>query len=110
MKKLLVLLMFPTMLSAQVVGSTKTEEYRASFEKKINIDSLLDYEGPKVPIQLLNIGINEEVFAMYPELKDKRVGLGVTNIIVEYMEETNRFTFTEDKTEIKNRMVKQLKL
>jgi len=107
MKKLLVLLLFPTLLSAQVVGKTVTEEYRASFEKKVNIDSLMDYEGPKVPIQLLNIGINDEVFAMYPELKDKRVGLGVTNIVVEYLEETNRFTFTEDKTEIKNRMVKQ---
>lgn len=107
MKKLLALLLVPTLLSAQVVGSTKTEEYRASFEKKVNIDSLMDYDGPKIPIQLLNIGINEEVFAMYPELKDKRVGLGVTNIVVEYLEETNRFTFTEDKTEIKNRMVKQ---
>ena len=107
MRKLLALLVFPTLLSAQVVGKTQTEEYRASFEKKVNIDSLMDYEGPKVPIQLLNIGINEEVFAMYPELKDKRVGLGVTNIVVEYLEETNRFTFTEDKTEIKNRMVKQ---
>ena len=107
MKKLLALLLFPTLLSAQVVGKTQTEEYRASFERKVNIDSLMDYDGPKIPIQLLNIGINEEVFAMYPELKDKRVGLGVTNIVVEYLEETNRFTFTEDKTEIKNRMVKQ---
>ena len=96
-----------TECTAQTVGSTKTEQYQASFEKKVNIDSLMDYDGPKVPIQLLNIGINEEVFAMYPELKDKRVGLGVTNIIVEFLEETNRFTFTEDKTEIKNRMVKQ---
>jgi hypothetical protein len=76
MKKLLVLLLLPTLLSAQVVGKTVTEEYKASFEKKVNIDSLMDYEGPKVPIQLLNIGIGEEVFAMYPELKDKRVGLG----------------------------------
>lgn len=101
------LVVFPTILSAQVVGKTQTEEYRASFEKKVNIDSLMDYDGPKIPIQLLNIGINDEVFAMYPELKDKRVGLGVTNIVVEYLEETNRFTFTEDKTEIKNRMVKQ---
>ena len=84
MKKLFLLLLVPTLLSAQVVGSTKTEEYRASFEKKVNIDSLMDYDGPKIPIQLLNIGINEEVFAMYPELKDKRVGLGVTNIVVEY--------------------------
>ena len=107
MKKLLALLFVPTLLSAQVVGKTQTEEYRASFERKVNIDSLMNYDGPKIPIQLLNIGINEEVFAMYPELKDKRVGLGVTNIVVEYLEETNRFTFTEDKTEIKNRMVKQ---
>lgn len=91
----------------QVVGSTKTEAYQASFEKKINIDSLMDYDGPTIPVQLLQIGINEEVYAAYPELKDKRVGLGVTNIVVEFLEETGRFTFTEDKAEIKNRMVKQ---
>lgn len=89
------------------IATTKTEAYQASFEKKINIDSLLDYEGPKIPIQLLSLGINEELYAAYPELKDKRVGLGVTNIVVEFLEETNRFTFTEDKAEIKNRMVKQ---
>ena len=107
MKKFLLLLLVPSVLSAQVVGKTVTEDYKASFEKKVNIDSLMDYDGPKIPIQLLSLGINDEVFAMYPELKDKRVGLGVTNIVVEYLEETNRFTFTEDKTEIKNRMVKQ---
>jgi hypothetical protein len=89
------------------IATTKTEAYQASFEKKINIDSLMDYEGPKVPIQLLSLGINEDVYAAYPELKDKRVGLGVTNIVVEFLEETNRFTFTEDKAEIKNRMVRQ---
>ena len=64
------LLLFPAMLSAQVIGKTKTEDYKASFEKKVNIDSLLDYDGPKIPIQLLNIGIGEEVFSQYPELKD----------------------------------------
>jgi hypothetical protein len=91
----------------QTIGTTKTEDYKASFEKKSNIDSLLEYDGPKIPIQILSLGISEEVYAMYPELKDKRVGLGVTNIVVEFLEETNHFTFTEDKTEIKNRMVKQ---
>lgn len=89
------------------IATTKTEAYTADFEKKINIDSLMDYDGPQIPIQLLSLGINDEVYAMYPELKDKRVGLGVTNIVVEYLEETYRFLFTEDKTEIKNRMVKQ---
>lgn len=108
MVRLLFILLFLASFVMQAqVTSVKTESYTASFEKKINIDSLMDYDGPKIPIQLLSLGINEEVYASYPELKDKRVGLGVTNIVVEYLEETNRFTFTEEKAEIKNRMVKQ---
>jgi curli biogenesis system outer membrane secretion channel CsgG len=112
MKKLsfLFFLLLSVLLTSSVSGqiaTTKTEAYTASFEKKINIDSLMDYDGPTIPIQLLSLGISEEVYASYPELKDKRVGLGVTNIVVEYLEETNRFIFTEDKAEIKNRMVKQ---
>jgi hypothetical protein len=102
-----IMLLIAINLPAQTIGKTVTEDYKASFEKKSNIDSLLEYDGPKIPIQILSLGISEEVYAMYPELKDKRVGLGVTNIVVEFLEETNHFTFTEDKTEIKNRMVKQ---
>ena len=89
------------------IAATRTESYTASFEKKINIDSLMDYEGPKIPIQLLSLGINEDVYAAYPELKDKRVGLGVTNIVIEYLEYTNRFIFTEEKEDIKQRMIAQ---
>ena len=112
MKKLslLLCLLLSVLLTSNVSAQSatvKTEAYQASFEKKINIDSLMDYEGPKIPIQLLSLGINEELYAAYPELKDKRVGLGVTNIVIEFLEETNRFLFTEDKAEIKNRMVKQ---
>jgi len=92
---------------AQTIGKTKTEEYKADFEKKKDISAYLDYEGPQIPIQILKAGISDEVYEMYPELKEKRVGLGVANISMEYLENLNRFKFTEDKTEIKNRMVKQ---
>jgi len=112
MKKLslLLCLLLSVLLTSNVsaqIATVKTEAYQASFEKKINIDSLMDYDGPKIPIQLLSLGISEELYAAYPELKDKKVGLGVTNIVIEFLEETNRFLFTEDKAEIKNRMVKQ---
>jgi hypothetical protein len=93
--------------SAQTIGKTKTEDFKADFEKKKDISAYLDYEGPQIPIQILKAGISEEVYEMYPELKEKRVGLGVANISMEYLENLNRFKFTEDKTEIKNRMVKQ---
>lgn len=94
-------------VNGQVVGKTQTEQYKASFETGVSIDSLIDYDGPQIPIQILKIGISDEVYELYPELKEKRVGLGVANMTLEYLENLNRFIFTEDKTEIKNRMVKQ---
>lgn len=111
MKRLLALLSLFLLSSAavvaQTVGSTKTEQFKASFETKIDISQYLDYDGPTIPIQILKCGIGDEVYDQYPELKEKKVGLGVANITLEYLENLNRFTFTEDKTEIKNRMVKQ---
>jgi hypothetical protein len=109
MRKLLVLLCLLLTFSSigQTIGSTKTEQYKASFETKIDISQYLDYDGPTIPIQILKCGIGDEVYEQYPELKEKKVGLGVANITLEYLENLNRFTFTEDKTEIKNRMVKQ---
>lgn len=92
------------------IGTIQTEQYQADFEKKQSIDVVADYDDTiQIPIQLLKIGINEELYTMYPELKDKRVGLGVTNIVIEYLEMTNRFVFTEDKLEIKERMIQQFK-
>jgi hypothetical protein len=114
MKRLIVLLLvlglYTNSSLGQVIGSTKTEAYQAEFEKKQSISVVADYKDTIViPIQILQIGINDEVYSMYPELKDKRVGLGVTNIVLEFLEMTDRFKFTEDKEEIKQRMIKQQK-
>ena len=109
-KFLTILFLLPLTLLAQPVGSVKTEQYQAEFEKKQSIEVVSNYEDTiQVPIQLLKIGINAELYELYPELKDKRVGLGVTNIVIEYLEMTNRFEFTEDKLEIKERMINQFK-
>jgi len=109
MKNILILLasLLLTINSNAQIAKTQTENYKASFEKAIDISQFLDYEGVQIPIQILKAGISDEMYEMYPELKEKRVGLGVANISMEYLENLNRFKFTEDKTEIKNRMVKQ---
>lgn len=101
-------LLFSLTSCAQKLGTTKTEEYKADFEKKQSINVVSDYTDTIViPIQILKIGINEELYEMYPELKDKRVGLGVSNIVLEFLESTDRFVFTEDKEEIKQKMIAQ---
>ena len=88
-------------------GTTKTETYQADFEKKQSIATVSNYDGKKIPIQILSIGITDNVYALYPVLKEKNVGMGVTNLALDYLEGTDRFEFTEDKEEIKLKMVKQ---
>jgi hypothetical protein len=107
MKKLLITLLLSSFGLYGQIGTVKTEDYKADFEKKQSINLVGGYEGEAIPVQVLKIGINEELYEMYPELKDKRVGLGVANIVLEFLESTDRFKFTEDKNEIKQKMIAQ---
>ena len=109
-KKLLVLaLAVSTTAFGQRIGRTVTEDYTAEFERQASVYEIPEYMGEPVPVAILSIGVNEEVLAQYPELGDYRVGLGLSNITVAFMEETFRFEFVETKDEIKNRMVTQYK-
>jgi len=104
-----ILLFFTPLLYSQTIGKTTTEDYQAEFERQASIYSIPEYDGDPVPVALLNIGITEDVLNMYPELRDYRVGLGLTNITVAFLDETFRFEFVETRDEIKDRMVTQYK-
>jgi len=109
MVKYLVILLFSTSVFSQVLGKTSTEDYQASFEEKESILTIPEYNGKPIPIALLDIGVSKDVIEQYPELGDYRVGLGLTNIVVAFLEETFRFEFVETKDAIKDRMVAQYK-
>jgi hypothetical protein len=103
-----VFLFISTLSYSQILGKTETEDYKAAFEEKQSIEEVSDYNGDiQIPIQVLNIGFTPELYEFYPELKDNRVGLGVANITLSYLEWTERFIFTEDKEEVKQKMIKQ---
>lgn len=108
MKKIvLVLGLLISTLGFSQVGKIQAEEYVAEFEKKKSIDDVSDYDGDMIPVALLNVGVSDELYETYPELRDGRVGLGLTNIVIEYLDWTNRFQFVEEKSEIKDRMKDQ---
>ncbi len=109
-RKLLALLLIISSYSwSQVVGKTTTEDYQAEFEKQASLYSIPEYFGDPIPVALLNVGITDDLLSQYPELGDYRVGLGLTNITVAFLDETFRFEFVETKDEIKDRMVVQFK-
>jgi hypothetical protein len=103
------LLLVTSIASGQVIGKTVTEDYQAGFEGKESVYALPEYNGKPVPVALLDIGVSKEVIEQYPELGDYRIGLGLTNIVVAYLEETFRFEFVETKSDIKQRMITQYK-
>ena len=104
---ILTIVVLSSTYSLAQVGSIKSETYQAEFEKKKSIDDVSDYDGPMIPIALINISASDVVYEMWPELKDARIGLGVTNMVIEYLDWTNRFEFVEEKDAIKHRMKTQ---
>jgi curli biogenesis system outer membrane secretion channel CsgG len=63
------------------------------------------YRGPRQKIHVVQINIPADDIKRYPELGEKRVGFGLSNILVETLFDTGRFTFLEDKEQILKRLV-----
>jgi hypothetical protein len=88
-------------------GSMKTTTEEDVIEKK-DISTVSNYNGAKQTIQVVNIDLTK-LYQLYPALQEKNIGLGFAESILDYLDETNRFAFTEEKSEIKERMVTQFK-
>ena len=89
-------------------GSMKTTTEKDVIETK-DISSVSNYtDSIKYAIQVVNVDLTK-VLQMYPALQEKNVGLGFAESVLDYLDETGRFVFTEEKSEIKERMVTQFK-
>src|SRR5210317_1807693 len=95
-----------TSCSSQVM----VESYEAGFEQQKSVYDVEYFTGERTPIQLANLSVTKEIIQQYPELGDKRVGLGLTNRILENFEETGFFRYTEEKDEILNQMIDKWEL
>ena len=77
--------------------------------EKADISTVSAYtDSVKYAVQVLSMDMSK-VLATYPVLQEKNVGLGFAESVLDYLDETNRFIFTEEKSEIKERMVTQFK-
>ena len=88
-------------------GKTKVHSKIASYEAEKTLDDIKWFDGEPEGIQLIQIKVSENILNAYPELRDKRVGFGMTNRIIEVLEEAGRFYFVEEKDEVINKMVKE---
>jgi hypothetical protein len=88
-------------------AKTKVQSKIASYEAEKTLDDIKWYDGEPEGIQLIQISIPQNIINQYPELRDKRVGFGITNRIIEVLEEAGRFYFVEEKDEVINKIVQE---
>ena len=89
-------------------GSMKTTTEKDVIETK-SISSVSNYtDSIKKTVQVINVDLTK-VLSLYPALQEKNVGLGFAESVLDYLDESGRFIFTEEKSEIKERMVAQFK-
>ena len=98
-------LLFVGTMATSCKSSVGVQQYQADFEKAEPLNTLPAYTGEKQIIQLSKLNVNKELWDMFPELRDKRVGMGVSNRIIENFETTGRFKYAEEKEAIQNQML-----
>jgi curli biogenesis system outer membrane secretion channel CsgG len=89
---------------ASSVGPHGTVQPESTEGESISV-SFPPARGPKRKIQVVQIAIPAEDIKHYPELGEKRVGFGLSNILVETLFDSGRFTFLEEKEHILKRLV-----
>jgi len=98
-------MLFVGTMATSCKSSVGVQQYQAEFEKAEPLNSLPIYTGERQIIQLSKLNVNKELWDMFPELRDKRVGMGVSNRIIENFEQTGRFSYAEEKEAIQNQML-----
>ena len=110
MNKLILFFITVFLLITGCSSSVLVEDFEAGFEEQKSIYDVEYNTGERTPIQLANLSVTKDIIDQYPELGDKRVGLGLTNRILENFEETGFFRYTEEKEDILNQMIDKWEL
>ena len=110
MNKLILLFISIFIILTGCSSSVLVEDFQAGFEEQKSIYDIEYNTGDRTPIQLANLSVTKDIIDQYPELGDKRVGLGLTNRILENFEETGFFRYTEEKEDILNQMIDKWEL
>jgi hypothetical protein len=98
-------MLFVGTMATSCKSSVGVQQYTAEFEKAEALSTLPVYTGERQIVQLSKLNVNKELWDMFPELRDKRVGMGVSNRIIENFEQTGRFAYAEEKEAIQNQML-----
>ena len=98
-------LVFVGTMATSCKSSIGVQQYQAEFEKAEPLNSLPVFAGERQIVQLSKLNVNKELWDMFPELRDKRVGMGVSNRIIENFEQTGRFSYAEEKEAIQTQML-----
>ncbi len=86
------------MMACATTSVSETRSVSDTYAHHVN--TLPEYTGTKTIVAILPLGLSERAAKRYPKLLEKAVGLGIHNLVMEALFETNRFRYVEEKPEI----------
>ncbi len=96
------------MLLAVVAGCASVSTVTRDTTPKNDTEVLVAASpGPKTRVQIVRIDLPDSLLRLYPELREKRVGWGVGNRLVDALYETGRFTLVEEKQAVLEKVMQQ---
>ncbi len=95
------LIFFPIILIVQGCAASYVEE-EPLIRQEIQQEKIIfpPYDGPKLIVAVLPLGLSKRAAQRYPHLLKKDVGLGVHNRVVETLFDTGRFRLVEEKRDV----------
>ncbi len=94
------LLVWLFLVSSCAATYVQQDESTSKTQPAVASAALPAYSGPKTVVAVLPFGLSEQAAKRYPRLLDKSVGMGIHNMVVESLYDSNRFSFVEEKPEI----------
>lgn len=96
-------------LGALLAGGCAATSTTAEHHVEGHLGGATGVTRPSTPftVQVVRLGLTPEVLAEWPDLRDKRLGFGLSNRIVEALYDSGWFRFLEEKDAVVERIVDQ---
>jgi curli biogenesis system outer membrane secretion channel CsgG len=100
-------MVFVFFFSCAVTAPEKDSYSLTTFGQSQAPQSYPSYDGPKIPIAILPMGLSDRAAKQYPHLLERSVGLGVHNVLTDALYRTQRFRLVEVNEDIVKKVFEQ---
>lgn len=92
-------------------ATVRTEGVQSSVGNDLNVVNALPayppFQGSPARVQVMKFSLPKEIAEQYPELREKQVGWGLYNRLIDELYQSGRFSLIEEKADMQKKLMEQ---